>query len=370
MVSAEGGEFSFIRKITDDRNSKPVDGYDVSGGFKGLSQKNRITNAVNNANIDACLAEKNDSGKFLININIFDKLCRFIETGRDDLFYESIKQAIQNAASSIWSILKKTEDECNIDDKDLILILEILMKIASNFTYEHSQRVMQWSISLAKHLQLDQEQIDDIKKGALFSDIGEAGVYYMNFNCDEKEKLSDLLKSEVTACRGCAEFHDIGKLEIPKEILNKTSKLSEKEFEIMKQHPIIGETLLKPFKSLKNVLPAVRHHHERWDGKGYPDALRAEAIPLSARIVALTDSFDAMISDRPYRKAKSREEAICELEKNSGTQFDPNLVKIFLSLLKQESLAQNNKEISSEPGLLNRMSVLRVLGNKFSLRLA
>src|SRR5262249_58843793 len=99
-----------------------------------------------------------------------------------------------------------------------------------------------------------------------------------------------------------AVLHDIGKVRVPESILNKPGKLTETEWEIMKTHPEVGERILSPIQSLQAVLPIVRHHHERWDGTGYPDALAGRAVPLGARIVAVCDAYRAMTEDRPYRK--------------------------------------------------------------------
>jgi HD-GYP domain-containing protein (c-di-GMP phosphodiesterase class II) len=270
---------------------------------------------------------------------IYNKLSEFVESDTFDfaIFKESVKQAARHATTSIWSILKKTLEEYDqANDEEIIYLLGILMKMSSSFTYEHSQRVMEWSMSLASELGLSEEQMQTLKKGASFRDIGKTGLFLADTTQEEQQKISGFLKEKLEEYRGCGEFHDIGKIEIPREILHKPGKLSDEEFEIMKQHPVIGETMLKPIVSLQKILPAVRHHHERWDGLGYPDGLKSIQIPLEARIVALVDAFDAMISDRPYRKALKVETAISELIKNSGTHFDPELVGPFLKIIKQD----------------------------------
>lgn len=130
-----------------------------------------------------------------------------------------------------------------------------------------------------------------------------------------------------------ATLHDIGNLGIQDEVLFKQSSLNNRELEIVKRHPIIGEELISNIDFLKPVRPIVRHHHERWDGKGYPDNLMGEDIPLLARIISIVDVFDVLTHDQPYKKALSRQDAIQELEDNSGTQFDPFLLKTFLENL-------------------------------------
>lgn len=135
--------------------------------------------------------------------------------------------------------------------------------------------------------------------------------------------------------RLAAMFHDLGKIAIPDEILHKPSKLTDEEYEIIKTHPEAGEVILTPLKFLKKVAKIVRHHQERWDGKGYPDGLKGEEIPLEARIIAVADAFDAMTSNRPYRKAMPVEEAVQEILRNSGTQFDPKVVDAFYRAYKK-----------------------------------
>ncbi|MEN6299937.1 MAG: HD domain-containing phosphohydrolase [Anaerolineaceae bacterium] len=124
-------------------------------------------------------------------------------------------------------------------------------------------------------------------------------------------------------------LHDIGKIIIQESTLLKPAALDEIEWEIMKKHPITGAEMIKDIPYLITAIPVIRHHHERWDGTGYPDQLAGYDIPLSARIVAIADGFDAMTIDRPYRQRYTLEEAAQEIEKCSGSQFDPSIVAIF-----------------------------------------
>jgi putative two-component system response regulator len=129
-------------------------------------------------------------------------------------------------------------------------------------------------------------------------------------------------------------LHDVGKIGISEAVLTKPGPLTESEWEEMRRHPIIGEQICRPLTSSRLFAPIVRHHHERWDGTGYPDRLRREEIPLGARIVGLVDSFDAMVHDRPYRAAMEIGQAIAELRSNAGRQFDPELIGPFLAGLE------------------------------------
>ena len=130
-----------------------------------------------------------------------------------------------------------------------------------------------------------------------------------------------------------AVLHDIGKVRVPESILNKPGPLTESEWAIMKTHPEVGEHILRPIHSLKAILPIVRHHHERWDGTGYPDGLAGRAIPLGARIVAACDAYQAMSEDRPYRRALGETDARRELERGIGTHFDADCVAALLRAL-------------------------------------
>lgn len=132
-------------------------------------------------------------------------------------------------------------------------------------------------------------------------------------------------------------LHDIGKIGIPSSILGKTDKLSPDELALVKRHPEIGQKLLQEAEQIKDLILAILYHHERWDGKGYPERLQGDKIPLMARIVGIFDAFRAMRCDRPYRKALSREQALSELRKGAGTQFDPDIVRKFLELLERDS---------------------------------
>lgn len=140
---------------------------------------------------------------------------------------------------------------------------------------------------------------------------------------------------EVEALKAGALLHDIGKIAVPDHILNKPGKLTAEEFEKMKLHTLVGAQILGRVEFPYPVVPIVRSHHERWDGKGYPDGLKGEDIPLTARVISVVDCFDAVREDRQYRRALSREEAIELLMQGSGTQYDPRVVGIFVTHLPQ-----------------------------------
>ena len=176
-----------------------------------------------------------------------------------------------------------------------------------SYTHGHSLRVTMYSLILAKYM----ENIDDKFK----EELETAGL-----------------------------LHDIGKIGIAEDILCKPGKLSDEEFNIIKTHPEKGKKLLNNIKKLNCVSEWLKSHHERWDGNGYPRGLKGEEIPISARIIAIADTYDAMTSSRSYRQALSHEVARDEIVNSKGTQFDPDLVDVFVKAEKEFAIAKNNPE--------------------------
>jgi HD-GYP domain-containing protein (c-di-GMP phosphodiesterase class II) len=171
------------------------------------------------------------------------------------------------------------------------------MKIKDDYTGWHVQRVADMSLNLAEALNLPPEETAEIHKAAA--------------------------------------LHDVGKIMTPISILNKPGALSDEEFGIMKQHAADTEKLLTGVTGCvdKSIIDTAKSHHERWDGKGYPNGLKGEQIPLGARIIAIADTYDAITSDRPYRKGAPKEKALEIINQNSGTQFEPKLVEAFMKMM-------------------------------------
>lgn len=180
------------------------------------------------------------------------------------------------------------------------------LEAKDRYTQGHSERVTEIAVMIAAEAGLDKRQLEQVKL---------AGT-----------------------------VHDIGKIGMPESILQKPGRLTAEEYEQVKQHPVIAERILEPVLRDHEVLRIVRHHHERYDGAGYPDGLESEEIPLGARIIGIADAYDAMTSDRPYRMAMTHKEALKNMYDNSGTQFDPPLTDLFIGIEKHLLLCSLPRE--------------------------
>lgn len=248
--------------------------------------------------------ENQPQGKLTASIGIAvfpDKAQNDVELIRyaDDALYRA-KFLNKNRVEAYHSILDDIKKDIEEKDIDLVTSIKTLISVINakdRYTYGHVERVVIYSRLLANKLNLD----EDRKKKLIY------GAY----------------------------MHDIGKINIMEEILNKKMPLTKDEWEILKQHPISGVEIIRHVEPLKDISPLILHHHERYDGNGYPSNLKGENIPYLARVLTVVDSFDAMTSNRPYSKRKTHEEAIEELKKCSGTQFDPEIVKKFIEVIKE-----------------------------------
>lgn len=154
-------------------------------------------------------------------------------------------------------------------------------------------------------------------------------------------------EKQVQSLQFASMLHDAGKIDIPLEILTKTTKLTSRELDIIKKHPVKGVQILRPLRFLKPVIPIILHHHERFDGKGYPSKLKGNKIPLGARIMSVADAFEAMVYGRPYRERLNINSAIKEIKNKSGTQFDPQVVEAFLKTIRVSKLKKYLKLLKS-----------------------
>ena len=221
----------------------------------------------------------------------FDQLLLVIESG-----IKSIEQ--MNTIKTINKQLHDKNEELERAYLDTIGILRQTVEAKDPYTRGHSDRVSEYSVLIGKKLGLDEKTLHILKIGGL--------------------------------------FHDIGKIGIPDSILLKESKLSDEEYSQIKNHPMIGVHMLGDAAIFTDILPIVKHHHERYDGRGYPSQLVGDDIPYVARIAAVADTFDAMTSKRSYRDSLPIDVVRAEIERCSGTQFDPNIAKVFLDIMDND----------------------------------
>ncbi|MBP1759927.1 MAG: hypothetical protein H6Q63_844, partial [Firmicutes bacterium] len=182
------------------------------------------------------------------------------------------------------------------------------LEAKDTYTSGHSARVGKLAVAIAEGLKMSEEKIESLKYAAV--------------------------------------LHDVGKIGVSENILNKEGKLLDSEWEVIRSHPVIGQTIIKSIKFLFDIGQVVRHHHESFDGNGYPDRIKGVEIPLESRIIAVADTYDAITSDRSYRKGSTHDEAILELRRVAGSQLDPEIVEIFCKVVTSE---MTTRTVSADP---------------------
>jgi diguanylate cyclase (GGDEF)-like protein len=223
----------------------------------------------------------------------------------DQALYRA-KNKDKNKVEMYFSVFDNLDVEG--DEKELLNSIRTLVSVINakdRYTYGHSERVTNHAVRLAERLGMPQE-----------------AIHFLGY---------------------AAFLHDIGKIEIDWEILNKVDPLNKKEWEMIQRHPEWGSDIVKAVEKLHPIVPVILHHHENYDGTGYPAGLKGEDIPILARIIRIADSYDAMISHRPYKKRMNVTEALEEIKSNSGTQFDPELAAVFLEIIQEDIEAEEQR---------------------------
>jgi putative two-component system response regulator len=230
-----------------------------------------------------------------------DDRIRGIEAGADDFLSKPLYP--EELFARVRSLLKLKEFTDELDNAEAVIFsLAIGVEARDEYTGDHCARLAQYATDLGHHLRLDYDSIVALKRGGY--------------------------------------LHDLGKVSIPDRILRKQSGLSADEWAIMKEHPVIGEKICEPLRSLRNVLPIIRSHHEHWNGSGYPDGLHGAEIPLLARVLQVVDIYDALTTSRPYKAALSHEDSERTMrEETRAGLWDPNLVNEFFSMLRRQRIA-------------------------------
>ena len=220
---------------------------------------------------------------------------RGIEVGADDFLNKPIFP--EELFARVKSLIKLKEFTDELDNaEDVLCTLGLSVEARDPYTEGHCERLATYAAQLGAHMGLDLESLVALKRGGY--------------------------------------LHDLGKIRIPDDVLKKGANLTDGEWEIMKQHPVYGESICKPLRSLRLVLPIIRHHHEHWDGSGYPDGLRGEQIPLLARVLQVVDVYDALRTERPYKPALTHEESARTMRAEAAAGlWDEHMVKTFLQML-------------------------------------
>jgi HD-GYP domain-containing protein (c-di-GMP phosphodiesterase class II) len=231
-------------------------------------------------------------------------LCSF---NLKEIFRRAELRLLTSIAEQLAIVISNADLYRDLENFVINVVKSLVSTIEAKDTYTrgHSERVYQYSLLLAEALALDDEQQENLGWAAI--------------------------------------LHDIGKIGIPESVLNKPARLNEQEYDLVKKHPGQGTRILKPLKQLLNCLPGIEHHHEHYDGRGYPEGLKGDNIPLMARIIAVADTFDAITSFRAYRGAKSAEQALAIMEEVAGTQLDSRLVEVFKDVYHQGTIEHIQK---------------------------
>jgi len=235
----------------------------------------------------------------ITSLDSLDDKVRGLESGADDFIHKPFNRVELLARVKSLLRIKSLIDRLERTESILFTLANII-EAKDNYTEEHTKRVGRYAVEIAKEMRLDDEYYEIMKKGGM--------------------------------------LHDVGKIGIPERILLKRSSLTDKEFEVMKTHTTIGEKICAPLKSIGKVIPIIKYHHERIDGTGYPDGLEGNSIPIEAKIISVCDAYDAMITDRPYRKRLASEEALEIINGGAGTQWDTEIVRVFTLLVKKKRL--------------------------------
>ena len=239
-----------------------------------------------------------------------DQLLLLIESG-----IKSVKQ--MDEIKKINAELSETYEKLEQAYMESIQTVRYTVEAKDTYTRGHSDRVSEYSVLIGEKLGLSEEDIRRLRIGGL--------------------------------------FHDVGKIGVPDRILQKDAKLTDEEYSEIKNHPAIGAQILSTASIFQDIIPIVKHHHERFDGRGYPGQLKGDEIPFLARIAAVADAFDAMTSKRVYRNSLAMDIVIEEIEKNKGTQFDPKVADAFLEILRNEpnKIEEIREKYKEEAALIN-----------------
>ncbi|MCM8788495.1 MAG: HD domain-containing protein [Candidatus Omnitrophica bacterium] len=283
-------------------------------GIAGWVAQNRQVLIVNDVQNDPRFFKGADKKSGFITktmicvpITIKDRLLGVLQTinKKNGLFSEYDAELLKALANQVAVAIEnaKLYNELKETFYEIVFALADTIEKRDPYTGGHTKRVMEYSIAIGREMGLNNDELEKLKLAAI--------------------------------------LHDIGKIGIRDAVLLKDGNLTDEEFTIIKTHAIYGAEILQHVKKLDVILPGVKHHHERFDGSGYPEKCKGEKIPLIARIIAVADTFDAMTTDRPYRKGLPFESALCEIKNKAGTQFDPYVIECFAKAFVKGEIVKN-----------------------------
>lgn len=287
VALAEGGEEALTKVAEEvpelillDINMPGLNGYEVCSRLKG-TEATRLIPII-----------------FLTSMSDLEDKLRGIEVGADDFLTKPFRKVELLARVKSLLRVKRLNDRLE-NAENVLFALANAIEAKDPYTEGHIFRVATLALKLGRRLALSAEHQESLWKGGI--------------------------------------LHDIGKIGVPDAILNKAGRLTPEEIAQMQVHVVVGERICQPLRSIRYLLPVIRHHHEKFNGSGYPDGLRGETIPITARIVGIVDMYDALVTDRPYRPRLSREEAFAILRAGAadGT-LDPELVAAFIAMIQEE----------------------------------
>lgn len=311
MFSSGNGKATILVADDNEMNRDLLSEILIGEGYKVICAENgdRALHAINSRKVDLALLDVIMPGMtgfevcqsikskpetlfipvvLVTGLTSVDERIRGIRSGADDFLSKPVNS--QELLARTRSLLRLKEYTDELENAETVLFsLALSIEAKDPYTKGHCDRLSSYSEAMGRRLGLPQEQCVALRR---------AGV-----------------------------VHDIGKIGVPENVLIKSSQLNDEEWEIMKQHPVTGERICSPLKSFRLVLPIIRHHHEKLDGSGYPDRLKGDRIPLTARVLQITDIYDALITDRPYRRALSHQDAIATMRDEAKRGWwDANLI--------------------------------------------
>ncbi len=313
LATSETGEqaFDFLQRysadvVLVDKNLPGITGLELLKKIKKRSPDVEVIMITGYASLESAL-EALRLGAYDYLLKPFDDISLVSEKVRRAMEKRELEKERRGLLEQLMvsnEELRSTQDSMRRSYLETLTSMITALEARDAYTRGHSDRVAEFSVAIGREMKLGPDRMERLRDGA--------------------------------------RLHDLGKIGVREDILNKAGRLTAQEFDHIKEHPVIGAQIIGKMENYRHLLPMIRNHHERWDGKGYPDGLSGDEIPLEARIVAVADCYDAMTSKRPYRTPSEFDSAIRVLKEVSGTQLDPSAVAAFLIAVQRGSIVPSN----------------------------